>query len=62
MIEIQIDAAEVDFELVEKLVLALADAVIDSELEPSAEEMFVALGELMQAIVEEVNGGGAMLH
>jgi hypothetical protein len=62
VIEIQIDANEVDFELVEKLVLALADAVIDSELEPSAEEMFLALGELMQAIVEEVNGGGELLH
>jgi hypothetical protein len=61
MREIQIDASEVDFETVEQLVLALADAVLDSELEPSAEEMFVALGELMQALVEEVSGG-ELLH
>lgn len=57
MREIQIDTTKVDFEAVEHLVLALADAVLDSELEPSAEEMFVALGELMQALVEEVSGG-----
>lgn len=62
MREIQIDASEVDFETVEKLVLALADAVLDSELDPSAEEMFVALGELMQALAEEVTGGGELLH
>jgi hypothetical protein len=61
MREIQIDASEVDFETVEQLVLALADAVLDSELEPSAEEMFVALGELMQALVDEVSGG-ELLH
>ncbi len=60
MREIQIDASKVDFETVEHLVLALADAVLDSELEPSAEEMFVALGELMQALVEEVSG--ELLH
>ena len=56
MREIHIDASKVDFETVEQLVLALADAVLDSYLEPSAEEMFVALGELMQALVEEVSG------
>ena len=60
MREIHIDANKVDFETVEQLVLALADAVLDSELEPSAEEMFVALGELMQALVEEVSG--ELLH
>lgn len=60
MREIHIDAHKVDFETVERLVLALADAVLDSELEPSAEEMFVALGELMQALVEEVTG--ELLH
>ena len=60
MREIHIDASKVDFETVEQLVLALADAVLDSELEPSAEEMFVALGELMQALVEEVSG--ELLH
>jgi hypothetical protein len=58
--EIQIDASKVDFETVEQLVLALADAVLESALEPSAEEMFVALGELMQALVEEVSG--ELLH
>ncbi len=58
--EIQIDASAVDFETVEQLVLALVDAVLDSELEPSAEEMFVALGELMQALVDEVSG--ELLH
>jgi len=62
MMEIQIDASAVDPETVEQLVLALVDAVLDSELDPSAEEMFVALGELMQALVEEVNGGGELLH
>lgn len=60
MREIHIDANKVDFETVEQLVLALADAVLDFELEPSAEEMFVALGELMQALVEEVSG--ELLH
>ncbi|WP_304193724.1 hypothetical protein [Lentibacter algarum] len=60
MREIQIDASAVDFETVEQLVLALVDAVLDSELEPSAEEMFVALGELMQALVDEVSG--ELLH
>ena len=60
MREIQIDASNVDFETVEQLVLALAEAVLDSELEPSAEEMFVALGELMQALVEEFSG--ELLH
>ena len=60
MKEIHIDASKVDFETVEQLVLALADAVLDSELQPSAEEMFVALGELMQALVEEVSG--ELLH
>ena len=60
MREIHIDASKVDFETVGQLVLAVADAVLDSELEPSAEEMFVALGELMQALVEEVSG--ELLH
>ena len=60
--EIQIDASEVDSKTVEQLVLALVDAVLDSELEPSAEEMFVALGELMQALADEVSGGGELLH
>ena len=60
MMEIQIDASAVDSETVKQLVLALVDAVLDSELEPSAEEMFVALGELMQALVEEVSG--ELLH
>ena len=40
MMEIQIDADEVDFETVEQLVLTLADAVPDSELKPSADEMW----------------------
>ena len=62
MMEIQIDASAVDSETVKQLVLALVDAVLDSELEPSAEEMFVALGELMQALVDEVSNGGELLH
>ena len=60
--QVEIDLANVDEEVVSEVLLVLVDAVIDSGLEPSAEEMFVALGEMMQALVEEVAGVGEVIH
>ena len=60
--QVEIDLANVDEEVVSEVLVVLVDAVIDSGLEPSAEEMFVALGEMMQALVEEVAGVGEVIH
>ena len=60
--QVEIDLANVDEEVVSEVLVVLVDAVIDSGLEPSAEEMFVALGEMMQALVEEVAGVGELIH
>ena len=59
--EFVVDTSEVDPTIVSELVLLFTDAVLWSEIDPTPEEFMVAIGELMQALMDEM-GSDHTLH
>ncbi len=60
--QIEVDMSEVDPDVVAALLLAMADAVLDAAVDPTTEEMIVAIGEMMKAIMEEAGFSEGTLH
>ncbi len=60
--QIEIDMKEVDAETVTAVVLVVTEAILASDVNPTVEEMLVALGELFQAVVEEGGYTGGTVH
>lgn len=52
--EIEIDMESVDLGVVEEVILIMTDALIASDhIDPTLEELFVAIGELMRMLLED---------
>ena len=52
--EIEIDMESVDLGVVEEILLIMTDALIASDhIDPTLEELFVAIGELMRMLLED---------
>ena len=60
--EVEIDLEDVDEGVVNEVLLVLTEAVLDADVDPTVEEMVMALGEMMQALLEEVMGVGEAMH
>ena len=52
--EIEIDMESVDLGVVEEVILIMTDALIASDhIDPTLEELFVAIGELMRMLLDD---------
>ena len=60
--EVEIDLENVDEGVVNEVLLVLTEAVLDADVDPTVEEMVMALGEMMQALLEEVMVVGGTMH
>lgn len=60
--EVEIDLADVDEGIVNEVLVVLSEAMLDADVDPTVEEMVLALGEMMSALVEEVMGVGEVMH
>ena len=60
--EVDIDLEDVDEGVVNEVLLVLTEAMLDADVDPTVEEMFVALGWMMQALLEEVMGVSKAVH
>lgn len=59
---IQIDLDNLDEEVVNDVVLALVDALNNDNINPTIEELFAAIGIMMQAIIDEAGSGWDTMH
>ena len=62
MMDIEIDMDSVDMDVVSEVLIVITDAMLSSDVDPTPDEMFVAIGELMSALVEEVMVVGEVMH
>ena len=60
--EVEIDLADVDESVVNEVLVVLTEAMLDADVDPTVEEMVMALGEMMQALLEESIGVGEVMH
>ena len=60
--DIEINRDDVDEVVVSEVISVLAEAMLDADVEPTPDEMLVALGELMQAVLDEVMGVSDQIH
>ena len=60
--EVEIDLADVDVDVVNEVLVVLTEAMLDADVDPTVEEMVMALGEMMQALLEESMGVGGTMH
>jgi len=60
--QVELDVSEVDEGVVSEVLVVLTDAMLDAEVDPTVEEMVVALSEMMQALLEHAMGGGEAIH
>lgn len=59
---IEIDLSNLDEEAVNDVVLALADALNNDNINPTVEEVFAAIGIMIQAIIDEASSGWDTMH
>ena len=59
---IEIDMDSVDMDVVSEVLIVITDAMLTADVDPTPDEMFVAIGELMSALAEEVMGVGEVMH
>ena len=62
MMDIEIDMDSVDMDVVSEVLIVITDAMLMADVDPTPDEMFVAIGELMSALAEEVMGVGEVMH
>ena len=60
--DIEIDMDAVDMNVVSEVLIVITDALLDADVDPTPDEMFVAIGELMSALVDELMGVGEVMH
>ena len=60
--DIEIDMDDVDMAVVSEVLIVLTDAMLAASVDPTPDEMFVAIGELMSALADELMGVGELLH
>ena len=60
--EVEIDLADVDESVVNEVLVVLTEAMLEAYVDPTVEEMVMALGEMMQALLEESMGVGGTMH
>ena len=59
---IEIDMDSVDMDVVSEVLIVITDAMLAADVDPTPDEMFVAIGELMSALADEVMGVGEVMH
>lgn len=62
MMDIEIDMDGVDMDVVSEVLIVITDAMLSADVDPTPDEMFVAIGELMSALVDEAMGVGEVMH
>jgi hypothetical protein len=62
MVDIKIDMDSVDMDVVSEVLIVITDAMLAASVNPTPDEMFMAIGELMSALVDEVMGVGEVMH
>ena len=60
--DIEIDMDDVDMAVVSEVLIVLTDAMLSADVDPTPDEMFVAIGELMSALVDELTGVSEVMH
>ena len=60
--QVEIDPANVDEEVVSEVLVVLTDAMLEAEVDPNVEEMVVALSEMIRALLEHAMGVGEAIH
>ena len=59
--DIEIDMSGVDMGVVNEVIVIMAEALMDADhIDPSLEELFVAIGELMRMLLEDDEGSVAI--
>ena len=60
--DIEIDMDDVDMAVVSEVLIVITDAMLSADVDPTPDEMFVAIGELMSALADEVMGVSEVMH
>ena len=60
--DIEIDLDDVDERVVNEVLLVLVEAMLDADVDPTVEEMVMALAEMVQALLEESMGVSEAMH
>ena len=60
--DIEIDIDSVDMAVVSEVLIVITDAMLSADVDPTPDEMFVAIGELMSALADEVMGVSEVMH
>ena len=60
IVEVNIEGA--DEGVVNEVLVVLTEAMLDADVDPTVEEMIMALSEMMQVLLEHSMGVGEMMH
>ena len=60
IVEVNIEGA--DEGVVNEVLVVLTEAMLDADVDPTVEEMIMALSEMMQVLLEHSMGVGEVMH
>ena len=60
--DIEINRDDVDEFVVSEVISVLAEAMLDADVNPTPDEMIVALGEMIQAVLDEAIRVSDQMH
>ena len=59
---VEVNIEDADEGVVNEVLVVLTEAMLDADVDPTVEEMIMALSEMMQVLLEHSMGVGEVMH
>lgn len=59
---VEVNTEDADEGVVNEVLVVLTEAMLDADVDPTVEEMIMALSEMMQVLLEHSMGVGEVMH